>query len=68
MFTTDPQLKRPDDVYQALIDAQQDLSAEDAERFRARLILLLASQVGDDDAVLAAIEAATTSLKEHAHD
>lgn len=55
MLNTDPQLKRADDVYEALINAQQHLSDEVAERFRARLILLLANQVGDDEAVLEAI-------------
>ena len=53
-----PRLRRPDDVYQALLDAQKTLSAHEAELFRARLILLLANQVGDDDTVIAAIEAA----------
>ena len=52
---TSPRLKRPDDVYQALMDAQASLTAHEAELFRARLILLLANQVGDDETVLAAI-------------
>jgi hypothetical protein len=53
-----PRLKRPDDVYQILMDVQRDMTGGDAERFRARLILLLANQVGDDEAVIAAIEEA----------
>jgi hypothetical protein len=53
-----PRLKRPDDVYQALMDAQKTMSGTEADHFRARLILLLANQVGDDEAVIAAIEAA----------
>jgi hypothetical protein len=53
-------LRRPDDVYQALVEAQAGLPREAAEAFRARLILLLADAVGHDEAVLAAIAAAKT--------
>lgn len=55
MTATEPRSRRPDDVYGALMEAQRDLTPEDAERFRARLILLLADRVGDDETVLAAI-------------
>lgn len=55
---TSPRLKRPDDVYQALMDAQKGMNPRQADLFRARLILLLANQVGDDAVVLAAIAAA----------
>jgi hypothetical protein len=51
-------IRRPDEVYQALIEAQEGLEPEAAEAFRARLILLLADAVGDDETVLAAIAAA----------
>ena len=59
---TSLRLRRADEVYQALMDAQAGLAPADAERFRARLILLLANQVGDDEAVLAAIRAAAEGL------
>ncbi len=59
---TAPRLASPDDVFEALIQAQADLSAEDADLFRARLILLLANQLGDDEAVKAAIAAAREGL------
>lgn len=62
---TAPRLADPDDVFEALIQAQADLSAADAERFRARLILLLANQVGDGEAVKAAIAAAREGLGEN---
>ena len=60
---TTPNLNRTDDAYQALIDAQEGLSPADAERFRARLILLLANQVGDDEAVQEAIASAAEGLE-----
>ena len=59
---TSPRLTSPDDVFEALIEAQAELSAEDADLVRARLILLLANQLGDDEAVKAAIAAAREGL------
>ncbi|MBE2261283.1 MAG: DUF2783 domain-containing protein [Burkholderiaceae bacterium] len=57
-LTLQPNLKEPgrryfrdfspgDDFYEALIDAHRDLSDEQSEALNARLILLLANQVGD---------------------
>ena len=40
-------LARPDDVYNAIVDAHRDLSDEQCRAFDARLILLLANHVGD---------------------
>jgi hypothetical protein len=61
---TSPRLTSPDDVFEALIEAQAELSTEDADLFRARLILLLANQLGDDEAVKAAIAVARKGLVE----
>lgn len=55
---TAPRLKRADDVYQVLMDAQAPMSSSEADKFRARLILILANQVGDDDVVIDAIKTA----------
>lgn len=55
-------LARPDDVIQALVDAQDDLGADAADRFRSRLILILADRVGDDQSVLEAIALARQGL------
>ncbi|HQR22148.1 MAG TPA: DUF2783 domain-containing protein [Burkholderiaceae bacterium] len=57
-LTTEPKLDRPDDFYQALIDAHAGLSLEQSAALNARLILLLANQVGDLDTLRAAIAAA----------
>jgi len=62
-MTTRRGLARPDDIYQALMAAQSGLSPEDAERFRARLILILADRLGDDAAVAEAIAAARQDLR-----
>ena len=57
-----PRLTNPDDIFEALMEAQADLSDDQAELFRAKLILLLANQLGDDEAVKDAIAAARDGL------
>ena len=57
-----PRLTSPDDVFEALMAAQAGLSDDQAELFRAKLILLLANQLGDDQAVKDAIAAAREGL------
>jgi hypothetical protein len=47
-----------DGFYELLLDAHQGLSAEQSEQLNARLILLLANQVGDARVLKACIEAA----------
>lgn len=58
---TDPNWQDADTFYEQLLDAQMDLSAEQVQAFSARLILLLANQVGDarvlGDCIAAAREA-----------
>lgn len=57
-LNTDPNLAQPDDFYQALIDAHAGLSDAQSAALNARLILLLANQIGDIDTLRAAIAAA----------
>lgn len=57
-------LSRPDDVYNAIVDAHKDLSDERCRAFDARLILLLANHVGDEAAIREALVAARQSLEE----
>ena len=47
-----------DGFYECLLDAHQALSCEQSERFNARLILLLANQLGDSALLQACIAAA----------
>jgi hypothetical protein len=44
--------------YEQLLDAHQGLSKEQSELFNARLILLLANQVGDAKVLQACLQAA----------
>jgi hypothetical protein len=48
----------PDGFYEKLLDAHRGLSDEQCAQLDARLILLLANQVGDDRVLAECIEAA----------
>ncbi|WP_373236112.1 DUF2783 domain-containing protein [Cohaesibacter celericrescens] len=53
-----PNIENPDDFYQALTDAQRDLSEDEANDMNARLVLILANQVGNLEDLKKAIELA----------
>jgi predicted protein tyrosine phosphatase len=57
-LNTEPNIDRPDDFYQTLIDAHAGLSESQSAALNARLILLLANQVGDYETLREAIAAA----------
>ena len=59
---TDPNIPAPDDFYEALIDMHQDLTDEQSQLVNARLIFLLANQIGDMDVLRAAIAAARAGV------
>jgi hypothetical protein len=61
-LNTQPHIDRPDDFYQALIDAHAGLTEAQSAALNARLILLLANQVGNFDTLRAAIAAAREAL------
>lgn len=52
---TEPRLPRVDDIYERLISLHAGRSDEESHVVNARLILLLANQVGDYDLVVEAI-------------
>jgi hypothetical protein len=51
-------LTKPDDVYNALVDAHKGLSDDECRAFDARLILLLLNHIGDEDVILEALKEA----------
>lgn len=55
-------IQQPDDFYQVLIDAHVGLTDEQSAALNARLVLLLANQVGDLATLQQAIAAARESL------
>lgn len=54
-------LQDADGFYELLLDAHQGLSKEQSELLNARLILLLANQVGDAKVLQECVEAARQS-------
>lgn len=54
-LTTSLRLESSDDFYEALIDAHRDLSLEASQALNARLVLILANQVGSSDALRQAL-------------
>lgn len=58
MLYFEPRLHAVDTIYERLIAMHAGLSDAESHRANARLILLLANQLGDDRAVLETIEEA----------
>jgi len=54
----EPNLSDPDGFYEALLKAHEGLSDKESVELNARLVLVLANQIGDVDTLAAAIEAA----------
>ncbi len=53
-------LARPDDVYNAVVDAHKGLDDEQCRAFDARLILLLVNHIGDEAVIREALKEAAT--------
>ena len=58
MLHTEAHLDRPDDFYEALIDAHRDLSTAQGQELNAKLVLLLANHIGDLAVLKQALDAA----------
>ena len=59
---TDPQLTTPDVFYEALIGLHDGLDAEQSRIADAKLVLLLANHIGDQEVLLEAIAIARKGL------
>tara|TARA_B100001939_G_scaffold348192_1_gene373608 strand:- start:2546 stop:2740 length:195 start_codon:yes stop_codon:yes gene_type:complete len=53
-----PNIAKPDDFYQELIDAQRDLDEDEVNLMNAKLILILANHIGDRDVLSEALRIA----------
>ena len=60
-MNTQPNLSDVDGFYEHLLDAHTGLSRNDSEALNARLILLLANQIGDATVLKACIDAANAA-------
>jgi len=45
----EPNITNPDDFYEALINTQRDHSDDEVQTINAKLILLLANHIGDNE-------------------
>lgn len=61
MLNLDPNISDPDGVYEALIAAHDGLSDAQSALLNARLILILANQVGDAEVLRQAIDTARSA-------
>lgn len=60
-MNTEPRITDVDGFYEHLLDAHQGLSREASEALNARLILLLANQIGDAVLLRQCVDAAKPS-------
>ena len=51
-------LARPDDIYNAIVDAHKGLNDEQCRVFDAKLILLLVNHIGDEEVIREALKEA----------
>ena len=61
---TQPNIAEPDAFYAALVSAHVGLSEADSHDLNARLVLLLANQLGEADVLLQCIAAARDGIAE----
>jgi Protein of unknown function (DUF2783) len=61
-MNTQPNFDDPDGFYEQLISAYDGLKADQSAELNARLILLLANQIGDGQVLYECIEAARKSV------
>jgi hypothetical protein len=60
-MNTEPRITDVDGFYEHLLDAHQGLSRDESEALNARLILLLANQIGDAALLRQCVDAAKPS-------
>ncbi|MGB6055305.1 MAG: DUF2783 domain-containing protein [Burkholderiaceae bacterium] len=61
-LNTEPNLAQPDDFYQALLDAHQELTEAQSQMLNAKLILLLANHIGAPEVLQEALRLARADL------
>jgi hypothetical protein len=61
-LNTDLNIAAPDDFYEALIETHRDLTPEQSQLVNAKLILLLANQIGDLDLLRQALAKAREGI------
>ena len=59
---TDSNASDPDELYQLLVDAHQDLDDETSNQLNAALVLILSNHIDDLDVLQQAVELARSSV------
>jgi Protein of unknown function (DUF2783) len=63
MLITQNNFESSDDFYEALLNAHQGLSTEQSHAMNARLVLLLANQIGSNGVLNEALKQARTAME-----
>lgn len=63
-LNTKPNIANADDFYAELLATHEGLSTEQSNALNARLILILANHIGDQNVLSAAMKAAAATRKE----
>lgn len=58
-----PRISRPDDLYETLIEAHRGLDDDASMKLNAKLVLILANQIGDMSIVNRAIKLAAPGVE-----
>jgi hypothetical protein len=58
ILNLEPNIDRPDDFYEELLAAHENLTKSESDALNARLILILANQIGDRVVLSEALRAA----------
>lgn len=62
-LVTEPNIARPDDFYEALIETHRGLSDDQSRDVNCKLVLLLANHIGDMDVLKQAMEQARDGIE-----
>jgi Protein of unknown function (DUF2783) len=60
---TEPNIPDPDGFYEALLKAHENLSEAESSELNARLVFLLANQIGDQAVLLECVAAAREAAR-----
>ncbi len=60
-LNTHPNVPRPDDIYELLVDLHRDCSERQSLRLDAKLIMLLVNHIGDPQVIREAVQLARSS-------
>ena len=59
----EPNIPDPDGFYEAVVNAHEGLSDKDSSALNARLVFLLANQIGNQETLLECLDAAGTLIR-----